>query len=82
MTEEDIRKAACEAWDAVCVDQSRFKAQVISVYRAGMAAERAQCIAEAQGELYETPNGIRTVAYLRAYNDGVWSVIERLKEKK
>lgn len=44
-----------------------------------MAAERARCVEIAHGEAFETPHGIRTVEYLRAYNGGIYAVVDRLK---
>lgn len=76
MTDDEIREAACEAfWE--CIGDADKAAE--AVYRAGMAAERARCVAIAEGEAFETPAGCRTVAYLRAYNDGIYAVVDRLK---
>lgn len=49
MTDEDIRKAACEAWDAAGVGvmwgAERSTAQAVAVFRAGMEAGRAEAAA-------------------------------------
>lgn len=82
MNDEEIRKAACEAWDAAGVGMwgiERATAQAIAVFRAGMAAERARCIAVAHGEACESRYGDPRISYLLAYNDGIYAVVERLK---
>jgi hypothetical protein len=52
----------------------------LALYRAGQAAERARCIAIAECQVYETPEGCRTVAYIRAHYDGVHAVVDALKK--
>jgi len=76
MTDEEIRNAASAAfWEHAGDADEAAEA----VYRAGMAAERARCIAIAEGQVYDTPDGCRAVAYIKAHYDGVHAVVDALK---
>jgi hypothetical protein len=87
MTDDEIRQAACAAYNeasrAMLIHSEMLTEGALvcldAVYRAGMAAERARCIAIAEVQVYGTPDGCRTVAYLRAHDDGVHSVVDALK---